>query len=93
MVSYLNIILTQPPEEIVGAAPNPANDHLFNVRDDKYMRLLYEERERKFHKSVASWMFFMTICRHYIKTAVKFLCKMVLHQYEDDWGKSKRLMK
>ena len=46
MVSYLNKILKESPEEILGVTPTLLSEPLFNVRYKKDRMLLYEERAR-----------------------------------------------
>ena len=49
MVSYLNKILKESQEIILGVTPTLPSELPLNVRDNKDRRLLDEEREREFH--------------------------------------------
>ena len=49
MVPYLNKILKESPEAILGVTPTIPSEPLFNFRDEKDRRLLDKERAREFH--------------------------------------------
>mmetsp|Transcript_26671 Transcript_26671/g.56142 ORF Transcript_26671/g.56142 Transcript_26671/m.56142 type:complete len:625 (+) Transcript_26671:3224-5098(+) len=93
MVDYFKKTIREFPEEIVGTAPTPAGDHLFQVRAEEERVLLDEERARAFHHAVAQMMFATVRCRRDIQTAVAFLMTRVQQPDEDDWGKLKRFLK
>jgi hypothetical protein len=53
MVKYLENVIGEFPELIVGRAATPAGDILFDIRDAKEARQLEEERAIAFHHTKA----------------------------------------
>ena len=92
MVSYLEKILEEFPEEIVSTKTTPAADHLFKIRDEDEARPLPEEQATTFHRTVAKLVFVQARARRDIQTAVAFLTTRVKNPDEDDWGKLKRVL-
>ena len=57
----------------MGVLSNPASEHIFNIRDKKYIILIYKDWARVFHKCVRLLMFVTTRFRCDIQTEVVFL--------------------
>jgi len=53
MVKYLKGVIEEFPELIVGKAASPAGDRLFDIHDEKEVKLLDEERAVAFHHTIA----------------------------------------
>ncbi len=53
VIKYLQDLIEDFPEVIMGRTATPATDHLFNVRDKKEAKALEEERALAFHRTVA----------------------------------------
>ena len=60
MVPYVQEIIKSFPEEIGSLyASTPAADHLFQVREEKYAKLVPEKQAVQFHHTVV-----IVICKH-----------------------------
>jgi hypothetical protein len=57
MIPYLQSILVDFPEEIVGTKTTPAADYLFKVRDEAQATKLPEEQAASFHRTTAKLVF------------------------------------
>jgi hypothetical protein len=90
MVPYLQSIIDEFPEEIMGTRVTPAADYLFHVRDDASP--LPEEQAGIFHRTVARLVWVQARGRRDTQTAVSFLMTRVKAPDEDDWGKLKRVL-
>ena len=90
MFKYLNNVIEDFPEIIRGRAATPAQDKLFEIRDDDEAKKLKEEQALAFHHMVAQLLCVATKARQDIQTAVAFLTTRVKSPDEDDWGKLKR---
>ena len=84
---YIKKIHKDFPEEIKSAAATPAAEHLFTVREDNKDQLLPEEQALVFHHTVAQLLFLSA------RVVVSFLCSRTRAPDEDNWGKSKRVLK
>jgi hypothetical protein len=93
IIKYLQDIIKDFLEVIMGRAATPAADHLFNIRDKKEARVLEEERALAFHCTVAQLLFISTRARPDIQTAVAFLMTRVKSPDKDNWGKLKQVLK
>ncbi len=87
MIKYLQNIIEDFPEVMMGRAATPPVDHLFNIRDKKEARPLEEERVLVFHCTVTQLLFMLTRARQDIQTAVAFLSTRVKSPDKDDWEK------
>jgi hypothetical protein len=92
MILYINKIIQEFPEKIMGVSPTPAGDHLFKIRDPTDACHLPEPQVIAYHHTVAQLLFLSRV-RKDIQTAVAFLTTRVKHPDEDDWGKLKRALK
>jgi hypothetical protein len=90
MTKYLQNVIKDFPEVIMGRAATPVVDHLFNVRNKKEARAPEEERELAFHHTIAQLLFMSMRARQDIQTAVAFLTTRVKNPDKDDWGKLKQ---
>jgi hypothetical protein len=91
MIRYLKNVIAEFPEIISGNSPMPAADHLFQIREEKDVKPLKEERGLAFHHTVAQLLFMAMRARRDIQTVVAFLTTQVKSPDEDDWGKLKRV--
>ncbi len=73
MIEYMKNIIANFPEEIVGKKTNPAQDHLFEVRDPLEARPLPEEQAMAFHHATAHLLFLSARARHDLQPTVAFL--------------------
>jgi hypothetical protein len=92
MIPYLQSILDDFPEEIVGTKSTPAADYLFKVRDESETKKLPEEQAASFHRTTAKLVFVQARARRDIQTSTAFLTTRVKQPDEDDWGKLKRVL-
>jgi hypothetical protein len=92
MIPYINKIIQEFPEKIMGVSPTPAGDHLFKIRDPTDARHLPKPQAIAYHHTVAQLLFLSRVRRD-IQTAVAFLTTRVKHPDEDDWGKLKCVLK
>jgi hypothetical protein len=92
MISYLQDIINEFPEEIIGTKVTPAADYLFKVRDRGEAKPLPEEQATIFHRTVAKLVFVQARARRDLQTPVAFLTTRVKGPDEDDWGKLKRVL-
>ena len=90
MTKYVQEIITEFPERIVGTAATPAANHLFSVNEQG--KKLPEEMSRDFHHTVAKLLFLCRRARPDIMTAVAFLTTWVKEPDEDDWIKLVRVL-
>ncbi len=63
MAKYLEKLIEEFPELIVGRATTPAGDRLFDMRDAKEARQLEEERLIALHHNTAQLLFMATRAR------------------------------
>lgn len=91
MSDYVKTIIADMPDGMVGKAPTPAANHLFDVRDDPV--LLEKARSDTFHKMVMQLQYLSQRGRPDLRTAVSFLCKRTSAPDEDDYKKLTRAMK
>lgn len=75
MEEYINEILTEVPEDMIGKAATPAAEHLFKTRPDAGN--LDQEGKELFHHITAQLLFLCKRGRPDIQTAVSFLCTRV----------------
>jgi hypothetical protein len=92
MIPYLAKIIKTFPEKITGMALSPATDHLYKVRPQEEARVLPKDLARAYHHTTAQLLFLLCIHRD-IQPTVAFLTTCVKHPDEDDWGKSKRVLR
>ena len=94
MKQFTEKILAEFPEDITQTAESPADDYLFQVRedDDPRKRILPNKRAQVFHRIVAMLLFLVSRSRRDCKTAVAFLTTRVTQPDEDDWGKLQRVL-
>jgi hypothetical protein len=90
MIPYLESIIDEFPEEIVGTRVTPAADYLFQVQDDA--TLLPEEQAIIFHRIVARLVWVQARGQRDTQTPVSFIMTRVKSPDEDDWGKLKRVL-
>ena len=93
MLKYLDSIIDEFPELILGKAATPAADHMFSVRDADEAKYLPEEKSIAFHHTTAQLLFLSSQARRNIQTAVSLFTTRVKKPDEDDWGKLKRALK
>jgi hypothetical protein len=60
MVNYLKNVIDGFPEQIVGRAATPAGERLFDIREEKEVQPLEEERAIAFHHTTAQLLFMAT---------------------------------
>jgi hypothetical protein len=92
MIPYLQNILDDFPEEIIGTKTTPAANYLFKVRDVSQTTKLPEEQAAAFHRTTAKLVFVQARARRDIQTPTAFLTTRVKSPDEDDWGKLKRVI-
>ena len=85
MVDYIEKMLEEFPEELVGGAAIPATDVLFKVNEGG--KKLNEEKAQQFHSAVAKGLFLCKRARPNIQVAIAFLTMRVMAPDEDDWKK------
>ncbi len=93
MIKYLQAVIKDFPEVIMGRAATPAVDYLFNVRDKKEAKALEEEQALAFHRTVTQLLFMSSRARQDIQIAVAFLTTRVKSPDKDDCGKLMRVLK
>ena len=52
MIKYIKKIHEDFPEEIKSSAATPSAQHLFDVREDNKDKLLPEDQEQEFHRTI-----------------------------------------
>ena len=65
MIKYLQKIIEEFPEVIKSTSPSPADDHLFEVREEADCKVLPKEQARQFHRKVAQLLFICKRARPY----------------------------
>jgi hypothetical protein len=75
MIDYVEKMLADMPDEMMGEAPTPAANHLFTVDDDQ--EKVSESRAQVFHTYVAKTLFLCKRARPDLQTAVAFRCTRV----------------
>ena len=93
MFQYLDGIIDEFPELIMGKAATPAADHLFSVRDADEAKYMPEKKATAFHYTTDQLLLLSSQARRDIQTAVSFLTTRVKKPDEDEWGKLKRALK
>ncbi len=93
MTNYMDKIIEDFPEDIVGSSPLPHTENLFNVQDVAEHKLLPKSQAIQFHHTIAQLLFIATWTCCDIQTAVVFLTTRVKQPDEDDWGKVKQVLK
>jgi hypothetical protein len=91
MSDYVRTVISEMPEDMVGKAPTPAANHLFEVREEPV--LIETDKAATFHKIVMQLQYLSQRARPDIRTAVSFLCKRVSAPDEDDYKKLTRVMR
>jgi len=93
MNDYVENLLAEVRDEAVmnGTSPDPANDDLFTIDDDK-LGLGTEDKEC-FHTMVAKLLFLSKRARPDIQQAVAFLTTRVSKATEEDYGKLARVIR
>ena len=91
MTDYVQGMVDELPDDMIGHAFTPAPTHLFDVNDES--RKLDEEKAIMFHHNVAKLLFLCKRARPDIQTAVSFLCTRVKNPDTDDYKKLSRVMK
>ena len=84
MFKYLQSMIDEFPEIIIGRAGTPAQYHLFEIRDDKESSKLSKEKALVLHHTVAQLLFMGIRARHNSQTAVAFLTTRLKNPDEDD---------
>jgi hypothetical protein len=80
MIDYIQWVIAEIPDEMIGTAATPAADHLFDVNEEPI--LLDKIRSDIYHKIVMQLQY------------VSFMCKRVMNKPdEDDWKKLTRAMR
>jgi hypothetical protein len=90
MIDYVEKMLTDLPDEMMGEAPTPAANHLFTVHVNQTR--VSEEKAQFFHTYVAKALFLCKRARPDLQTAVAFLCTRVQSCDDDDYKKLIRMM-
>ncbi|KAL7517233.1 hypothetical protein ACHAWX_002169 [Stephanocyclus meneghinianus] len=95
MINDLKRMIAKFPEATTSNAVMPATDEKLEMRPDKDPKkwLFDELRACAFNHAVAQALFVTTRYCHDIRTATAFLCIMVKHPDEDDWGNLKHCLK
>jgi hypothetical protein len=93
MVKYLENVIKEFLELIVGRVVMPAGDRLFDIQDAKEARQLEEERAIAFHHTTAQSLFMATQARQDIQMAVTFLTTGVKAPEKDNQGKLMRVLR
>ena len=91
MDEYIEALIDEFPEKVIGSAVTPATEALFKVNEDGTK--LGEEKAQQFHTTVAKALFLCKRARPDIQVAVAFLTTRVTEPDEDDWKKLVRLVK
>ena len=91
MIDYIQSVIAEMPDEMIGTAATPAADHLFNVHEEPV--LLDKIRSDLYHKIVMQLQYLSQRARPDLRTAVSFMCKRVTKPDEDDWKKLTRAMR
>ena len=63
MVNYLKNVIKAFPEQIVGRAATPGGERLFDIRDEKEGKPLYEKHAIAFHHTTVQLLFMATRAR------------------------------
>ena len=94
MIKYLSQIIEEWPEELKGCAPNPHQDHLFDIRHDDGPKkeLLGEEMASLFHRTTAQLLFMCMRAPPDVQTALSFFTTRVKAPDVDDWKKLRHCM-
>lgn len=92
MITYIEEMLKELPEDMEGTAVSPAASHLFIVNDNNQTKL-DEKMAILFHHYTAKLLFLCKRARPDIQTAVAFLCTRVQSPDTDDYKKLRRVMK
>ena len=95
MIKYLDVMIVEWPEELMGYTPNPHQVHLFEVRADEDPKkvLLNEEMTSQFHRTTVQLLFLCLRARPDIQTGVSFFTTRVRNPDMDDWKKLKHCMR
>lgn len=90
MTDYVEMMLSEAPDEFEGTASTPAARHLFSVDDESPK--LDEKRTTQFHHIVAKSLFLCRRASPDLQLTVGFLCTRVRDPAEDDWKKRRRMV-
>jgi hypothetical protein len=91
MIDFIEKILEEIPEDMVGDKQSPAREHLFKVNEDDPVKL--EESKRMIvHRNTAKLLFLSQRARPDVQTATSFLCTRVKEADTDDYKKITRVM-
>ena len=90
---YVESIIKNIPEEIMGNVTTPTAEHLFEVQEEKSYATLPEQQAIYFHHNVAKLLFICNHARHDTQMHVAFLNNRVQQPDDDAWGKLKRVLK
>ncbi len=91
MWDYLQKVIPEFPEEIMGVCATLASDNLFKGHDDR--RKLNVDLAEAFHHTVYQLLSAANRARHDIQMAVSFLTTRVKAPDEENWGKLVRVHK
>ena len=91
MIDYVKTVISEMPEDMVGKAPTPAANHLFDIREDPVK--IEQEKADTYHKMVMQLQYLSQWARPDLRTAVSFLNKRVSAPDEDDYKKLTRVMR
>jgi hypothetical protein len=86
MKNYIENLLDEVPEEMLGHAATPAANQLVFTVNDKAKKISDEDLE-KYHRLTAKLLYLSKRARPDLQTAVAFLCKRVKQPDVDDWKK------
>ena len=91
MEKYIEKMIGELPDDMIGEVTTPAAEHLFDTNDEPVY--LDDETADFFHHMTAKALFLAKRARPDIQTAVSFLCTRVKKPDEHDYKKLARLMK
>ena len=91
MEKYVDKMIEELPEDMIGEVMTPAAEHLFDINESPMY--LDDDAAEFFHHMTAKALFLAKRARPDIQTAVSFLCTRVKKPDEDDYKKLARLMK
>jgi hypothetical protein len=92
MKSYIENIISEMPEDMIGKAATPAANHLFKINHVNPEKLSKDKAEI-FHRITMQLQWLSQRGRPDIRTAVSFLSRRVYQPDNDDYKKLARVMK
>jgi hypothetical protein len=92
MVDYVQNLLDEAPDDMIGESATPAANHLFEVNETNPTQLDQTTADL-FHHIVAKLLFLCKRARPDIQTAVAFLCTRVKSPDHDDYKKLARVIR